>query len=180
MTDLPSTPDAGDFWPGEFTFCPRCAGRLVPAVRSGRNRMTCPACGWVHYRNPGVGAAVLVRDDDGRVLLVRRSARSTKAGLWCIPCGYVDYGEDVAAAAAREMLEETGLLVEIDGPVYVRSNFHDPARLTVGVWFSAAVVGGTLAAGDDADDAAWFHLDELPELAFPTDRELLDRLAGRG
>lgn len=140
--------------------------------------MACPQCGWVHYRNPGVGAAVLVRDEDGRVLLVRRSSRSTRAGLWCIPCGYVDYGEDVAAAAAREMLEETGLVVDVGSPVFVRSNFHDPARLTVGVWFAGVVVGGALAAGDDADDAGWFGLDELPELAFSTDRELLDCLRG--
>lgn len=171
--------DDNDFWPGEFTFCPHCAAALTPAVRSGRNRMTCAACGWIHYRNPGVGSAVFISDAQGRVLLVRRSARSTRPGLWCIPCGYVDYGEDVAAAAAREVLEETGLLVEVGAPVFVRSNFHDPARLTVGVWFEGTVVGGTLAAGDDADDAGWFGLDALPELAFPTDGELLDLVRAR-
>lgn len=169
----PESTAAAEFWPGEFTFCPQCARPLVPGVRSGRWRMTCEGCGWVHYRNPGVGAAVLVKAGDG-VLLVRRSPRSTRPGLWCIPCGYVDYGEDVAAAAAREVLEETGLVVEVGEPVFVRSNFHDPARLTVGVWFAGTVVGGALEPGDDADDAGWFPLHSLPELAFPTDRELLE------
>jgi 8-oxo-dGTP diphosphatase len=71
--------------------------------------MTCPGCGWVHFRDPAVGAAVLLTDEMGRVLLVKRGPTSTRPGRWCIPCGFVDYGEDVRAAAARELHEETGL-----------------------------------------------------------------------
>ena len=71
-------------------------------------------------------------------------------------------------AAYRELLEETGLHVEV-GPVYtVHSNFHDPESLTVGIWFNGSVVGGTLQAGDDLDLVDYFHLDNPPEpLAFP-------------
>jgi ADP-ribose pyrophosphatase YjhB (NUDIX family) len=159
--------------PGEFTFCPHCATALEREVRAGAPRMVCPGCGWTHFRNPGVGAAVLLRNEAGEVLLVRRAPGSTRAGAWCIPCGYVDYGEDVREAAAREVAEETGLRVDVGEVVFVRSNFHDPAKLTVGVWFDGTVVGGTLAPGDDADDAGWFPLDVLPDLAFATDRELL-------
>lgn len=153
-----------------------CAGELVAAEEKGRVRMRCDACGWIHLRNPGVGAAVLVRDVDGRVLLVRRGPGATMAGRWCVPCGFVDYGEDVREAAAREFREETGLEAEVGEVVFVRSNFHDPEKLTVGVWFEGRVTGGVLGAGDDADDAAWFDLDALPELAFDTDRELLEGL----
>ncbi len=137
----------------------------------------CPECGYVHWRNPGVGAAVLVRDEQGRVLLIRRAEGSTRPGFWAVPAGYVDYGEDVREAARREMREETGLDVEVGDPLFVASNFHDPAKLTVGIWFAGRMIGGTLQAGDDADDAAYFALDELPPLAFETDRTLLDRLA---
>ena len=135
--------------------------------------MVCPSCGWVHFRDPGVGAAVLVRDTEGRVLLVRRGPTSTKPGRWCIPCGYVDYGEDVREAARRETAEETGLDVDVGAPVYVASNFHDPQKLTVGVWFEGTVRGGRMRAGDDAVDVGWFALDDLPDLAFDTDRALL-------
>ncbi len=164
------------FWPGEFSFCPMCAGRLVVGRRKGRLRMVCGACGWVHFRDPGVGVAVLLRDDAGRVLLVQRAPGTTQAGRWCIPCGYVDYGEEIRSAAAREVAEETGLECRVGEPVQVSSNFHDPAKLTVGIWFAGTVTGGTLRAGDDAADAGYFDLGDLPDLAFDTDRELLDRL----
>jgi ADP-ribose pyrophosphatase YjhB (NUDIX family) len=163
-------------WPGEYTFCPHCAARLERRELGGRSRMVCDACGFVHWRNPAVGAAVLVFDDVRRVLLVRRAAGATRAGAWSVPAGFVDYGEDVRAAAARELEEETGLIADIGEVAYVASNFHDPAKLTVGVWFWGSVVGGRLEPGDDADAAEFFSLDDLPVLAFETDRELLARL----
>lgn len=164
-------------WPGEFTYCPHCAATLEQREAGGRPRRVCPGCGFVHWRNPGVGAAVLIRDGEGRVLLVRRAPGATRPGLWSIPAGFVDYGEEIRAAASRELLEETGLRAEVGEVIHVASNFHDPGKLTVGVWFHGRVVGGELRAGDDADDAAYFGLDELPELAFETDVELLGRLA---
>jgi ADP-ribose pyrophosphatase YjhB (NUDIX family) len=135
--------------------------------------MKCPSCGYVHFRNPGVGAAVVIWDEAGRLLLVKRAPGATRAGLWSIPAGYVDYGEDVRMAAARELHEETGLEAEVGDAVWVASNFHDPAKLTVGIWFAGTVTGGSLQAGDDAAEAAFFATDELPPLAFETDSAYL-------
>lgn len=164
-------------FPGEFTFCPQCATRLERRRAYQRERSVCPECGYIHFRNPGVGAAVVVRDGSGRVLMVRRAPGASRAGFWSIPAGFVDYGEEIRAAAARELQEETGLVAEIGEVLFVASNFHDPAKLTVGVWFEGAVVGGSLQAGDDADEVGWFSLDDLPDLAFETDREFLGGLA---
>lgn len=98
-------------------------------------------------------------------------------GLWAVPAGFVGYGEEIREAAARELLEETGLHADIGEVVHVASNFHDPEKLTVGIWFRGTVTGGTLQAGDDAVDAAFFALDDLPPLAFDTDRGFFSRLA---
>lgn len=158
-------------WPGEYTYCPHCAAELRLRPEDGRN--TCPSCGFIHWRNPAVGAAVVIWDEEGRILMVRRAPGATRAGYWSIPAGFVDYGEEIRAAAARELQEETGLVAEIGEVVHVASNFHDPAKLTVGVWFAGEVVGGELGPGDDADEVGFFSLDELPELAFETDEELI-------
>jgi ADP-ribose pyrophosphatase YjhB (NUDIX family) len=101
----------------------------------------------------------------------------TRSGAWCIPCGYLEYGEEASDGAARELREETGLEAAIGPPVFVRTNFHDPAKVTVGIWFEGTVTGGVLGPGDDAVEADWFPLDGLPELAFPTDAALLATLA---
>lgn len=166
-------------WPGEFTFCPHCGARLEDRVVDGKHRKACTGCGFVHFRNPAVGAAVVIRDGAGRVLMVKRAPGATRAGYWSIPAGFVDYGEEVREAAARELEEETGLVAEIGEVVNVASNFHDPAKLTVGVWFAGTVVGGRLEASDDAEEVGWFALDDLPPLAFDTDRDFLAALAER-
>jgi ADP-ribose pyrophosphatase YjhB (NUDIX family) len=119
----------------------------------------------------------VVFDAAGRILLVRRAPGATRAGRWSIPAGFVDYGEEVRDAAQRELEEETGLIAEIGDVVWVASNFHDPSKLTVGIWFAAAVTGGILQAGDDADDARYFTLDDLPALAFQTDEAFLRSVA---
>jgi ADP-ribose pyrophosphatase YjhB (NUDIX family) len=154
-----------------------CATALERRQVGDRERSVCPACGYIHFRNPGVGVAALVEDEAGRILMIRRGPGATQPGLWAIPAGYVDYGEDVQEAAARELLEETGLEVEIGEPIFVASNFHDPAKLTVGIWLRGTVLGGRLEAGDDADDAGYFPLDDMPPLAFETDAALFARLA---
>ena len=164
-----------EHWPGEYSYCPRCTHGLEDRRIGGSVRRACPNCDYIHWRNPGVGAAVVIFDEAGRLLLVKRAEGATRSGFWSIPAGFVNYGEEIRQAAARELLEETGLEADVGEPVFVASNFHDPEKLTVGIWFAGTVTGGTLQAGDDAEEAEFFDLGDLPPLAFETDEELIGR-----
>jgi len=150
-------------------------------VRGGIPRPSCPRCGFIFFANPGVGAACVLRDVAGRVLLVQRAPGQFGAGRWCFPCGFVEWGEEVRAAAAREAREEAGVEVAIGEPVQVTSNFHEPEKPTVGIWFAAMLADPAArpVAGDDAVAVGWFDPTAPPPLAFPTDAALLARLARR-
>lgn len=132
--------------------------------------MKCPDCGWIHYRNPTVGVAVVLVEEGCLILGERHD------GGWCIPCGHVEWDETVEQAARREFLEETGLQVTLVGLLAVHSNFHNPSQHTVGVWYSGKRLSGTLRAGGDLSSVASFPLDALPELKFPTDRLVITSL----
>jgi ADP-ribose pyrophosphatase YjhB (NUDIX family) len=121
--------------------------------------------------------AVVVQDGEGRVLMGRR-ASGEYAGRWCIPCGYVEWGEDIREAAVREFLEETGLQMRLGEVVAVHSNFHNPKLLTVGTWFRGEVMGGEVHPADgEFDTLEWHHPAAPPDLAFPTDALVLSHLA---
>ena len=157
-------------------FCSACGGRL----EHGGRHPVCSACGRTHHRDPKVGVGVVVVQD-GRLLLVRRGVEPGK-GLWALPAGFVDAGEDPRLAAAREAYEETGLQVEVGAVVDVY-----PSTVTGGhrgasffLAFEAQVVGGELAAADDALDAGFFGPDALPELAFESTRDAVARVLSPG
>ncbi len=131
-------------------------------------------------RRPTVGVAIVVRDGAGRVLLGRRAV-GWGEGLWCIPCGSMEWGEDVRAAAERELLEETGVSARAGDVIAVHSNFHDPERLTVGVWFAAQDARGEpFPADGELHEVGYFDAASPPSLAFPTDALVLEQLAAEG
>jgi 8-oxo-dGTP diphosphatase len=112
---------------------------------------------------PGAGA--VVRDDDGRILLVRR----VDNGTWELPAGMIEPGEQPAAAALREVLEETGVVAVVQRLAGVATHtvqYPNGDRCEyLTVWFRCRAVGGTARPdGEESLDVRWFAPDELPEL----------------
>jgi len=156
----------------EIKFCPRCGAAVTHEMRFGKLHPICHQCGWIYFADPKVAAAVLV-EQDGRVLLVRR-VNEPYRGLWTLPAGFIDAGEDPAEAAARECLEETGLTVRTTRVVDVIAGREHPRGADFIIIYAAEVLGGDLNPADDADRAEWFSRDHLPELAFRATKILLN------
>ncbi len=110
---------------------------------------------------PCVGA--VATDAQGRLLMIKRG-HEPGAGLWSIPGGRIEPGETDAAALAREMLEETGLQVEV-GSLLGRVRRPGPGGAVIDIRdYAVRITGGTLRAGDDAADARWVEPGELDSL----------------
>jgi ADP-ribose pyrophosphatase YjhB (NUDIX family) len=155
----------------EIHFCPRCGAQLGLQDRFGARRPVCPACDWIYFPDPKVAAAGLV-EQDGKVLLVRR-ANDPMRGLWTLPAGFVDAGEDPAGTVVRECLEETGLQVEVTGLLEIIAGQEHPRGAHFVIVYRARLLGGRLQAADDVDAAAFFPREALPELAFASTRRVL-------
>lgn len=154
-------------------YCPECATALEDREAFGRVRPVCPACGFVYFRDPKVAAGVIVQHR-GKVLLARRGIEPGK-GRWYMPSGFVDWEEEPEEAAVREVREETGLTVAIDGLVGVYPLRDDFGRRGVWICYHGHVVSGELSAGDDAVEVGFFPPDAVPpNLAFEGTREALE------
>lgn len=158
----------------QIKFCPRCGAQVTHENKFGMPRPVCPQCGRIYFIDPKVAAAVLV-EQDGRVLLVRR-ANEPFRGLWTLPAGFVNGGEDPAQAAARECFEETGLTVHVTRVLDVIAGREHERGADFIIVYHAEVSSGELSPADDADAVEWFARDALPPLAFNATRQVLGNI----
>jgi 8-oxo-dGTP diphosphatase len=124
---------------------------------------------------PKLMVDIVIPDERGRVVLIERASDPFR-GQWALPGGFVEVGETVEEAAAREAAEETGMAVEVARLVGVYSEpQRDPRGHNVSVAFLARVVGGDLEAASDAAEAAVLDPSSV-ELAFDHRRIVEDAL----
>ena len=125
---------------------------------------------------------------DGAVLLTRVAPAGPGAGLWTLPGGGLDFGEDPADGARREVLEETGYDVEVGGLLGIRSAVLEPVATisghrvqTVAILFRGEIIGGTLLIEFEGstDLAAWIAFEDLDALPAVDTLAWARQLAGR-
>lgn len=160
---------------GQVRYCPLCGTSLTMQMHSGKMRPSCPNCEWVYFPDPKVAVAILIKKDD-QVLLVQRKYDPQK-GLWTLPSGFVDAGEDPKQAAARECLEETGLMINDIHLLDVIHSQEHPRGASILIVYRAYILSGELKAGDDASQAAYFHDHHLPPLAFKSAKQIIKLLS---
>jgi ADP-ribose pyrophosphatase YjhB (NUDIX family) len=149
-------------------FCPDCGARVtrrrIPADE--RERAVCTGCHRVHYENPRILVTAMITWQH-RVLMCRR-ANAPSCGLWCAPGGFMEQEETLEQAAARELVEETGVRIDADQlALYTVTNL--PTISEVYVVFRGSVSEPTITCGAESLDARFFAEDEIPwqELAWP-------------
>lgn len=156
-----------------FHFCPRC-GSANDGV--GVIPFRCDDCGMAHFFGPVAAVGGLLVDDQGRLLMVRRS-RDPGRGKWGLPGGFVDRDETIEQALAREVLEETNLVVTsfdlmLTGPnEYVYEGVLSPV---IDLFYICSVndVDCLQLAPDELDACEWcIPTDEhLKNMAFESNR----------
>lgn len=128
-----------------------------------KKTVICPHCGkpYSAYRNPTPTTDVVIYTPDQGIVIIKRANEPLG---YALPGGFIDEGEQAETAAKREMKEETGLDIKLLGLLGVYSTPHrDPRQHTMSIVFVGSPEdASTLKAGDDAAQAAFYKLDNLP------------------
>jgi ADP-ribose pyrophosphatase YjhB (NUDIX family) len=146
-------------------FCSKCGVKLHVEIPGDDNRLryVCGDCGTVHYENPKVVAGC-VTEYEGRILLCRR-AIEPRYDCWTVPAGFMELGETVAEAAARETLEEACATVKLGSMLAVIDVVQAGQ---VHIFYRGTLVDGKYAAGSETLEAQLFAPADIPwdEIAF--------------
>lgn len=157
-----------------YCFCPYCGEPLQPIAGDPNSAAICTDCGHTHYRNakPCVGALV---ERDGKLLLAKRGVEPFK-GEWDLPGGFLNVDEEPTDGVKREVLEETGLTVEV-GPFVGAwiDRYGEDGDYTLNLHYVALAGSGEPQPQDDVAELHWFEPGELPvPIAFSNGRRAVD------
>lgn len=161
----------------DMKYCPKCGKILEKKVICNKERIYCGYCDTVYYNNPIPTVAVIARDQKGKILLVKRGAEPQK-GCWALPGGFMDNNESAVEAALREMCEETGLKGKVEGFVNIYNHNSWMYGEVIIITYKVSIIGGELRAGDDAEQAKFFNINELPALAFSYQEDAVKQVVG--
>jgi ADP-ribose pyrophosphatase YjhB (NUDIX family) len=142
-------------------YCPECGTRLEERwiAIDARERLVCVACNAIRYENPRILVALMVTCGE-RLLLCRR-AQQPSLGTWTPPSGFMERGETLERAAARETFEEAGVQIDPDKlSLYLVSSL--PKISEVYVVFRAVVESDSCRPGSESLEVGYFNEQEVP------------------
>ncbi|HRN70164.1 MAG TPA: NUDIX domain-containing protein [Candidatus Woesebacteria bacterium] len=146
----------------DFTFCPKCGGTLK---KQTTNSLLCTQCGLHYYINPKGCNAIILKNKQGRILLVKRKDNPQK-GYYDLPGGFIDINETIEESMHREMKEELGIKVNDISYVtsfYDRYEFGGIKAYTICAVFIGDLPDNiTITPSDDAESVAFFKPEDIP------------------
>lgn len=154
-----------------FRFCPHC-GVAFSGV-ADRRCFRCPACGFSLWFNASASVSVILVDSFGRILVLVRS-KNPGSGLWTLPGGFVEPGEDAGTALRREVFEEIGVALGTLDWVSAFPNRYEYAGVvypTLDLVFHAVLPNGRdIRLSDESAGYLWLTRSELDleRFAFPS------------
>lgn len=155
-------------------YCTHCGNPLGTDFLEGKHRQVCTTCATVYYENPLPVASIVLVNHNREVLLVRRAKEPFK-DMWCCPIGFAETGESIQDAALRELKEEAGVEGKIVQLLDVGSHINPLYGELLIVTFEIEKIGGMEKAGDDASDARYFPVMNLPKLAFDSQVRAIEK-----
>ena len=150
----------------ELPFCPRCTKLLVFGGKYPR----CPDGHYELFNNPVPVVSFVAPYEDG-IVCVKRGIEPFK-GEWSLPSGYVEAFTDPRDQVCAESKEETNLVIRPKRLIHACKSYATSNRLIL--FYLAEVVSGTLRAGDDAAEAAYYTRRTMPKLCFPSHEIVVD------
>jgi ADP-ribose pyrophosphatase len=145
----------------KFLFCPQCGSPLSETLIADHLRKNCPACSFIHWGEFSLGVGGIIWQEN-KVLLVER-ANDPGKGLWTIPGGYVDHGEQIYEAVKREILEETGLKTEPQSLIALWDWPGNKHMLYV-VFLMHHIGGNLLADPTEVSNLGFFTIEECSSI----------------
>jgi NADH pyrophosphatase NudC (nudix superfamily) len=149
----------------KLNYCSSCSNSLNP---SGKHYY-CDNCRKTKYLDPKVAVASIISQDK-KLLLVKR-AINPSIGKWSFPSGFVDRSEKLEDALIREVQEEINLIIEVSDLIGAYSYNGNPIILCA---FQAEILSGEIKMNHEIDGVREFSLNELPELAFGHDLQIIE------
>jgi len=161
----------------KFVYCPKCASKNIE--QDSQKSMVCTDCGFVYFHNNSSAVGALIEKDSKLLLCLRKF--NPKKGMLDIPGGFVDYGESLEEALARELREELNLNVLKMSYFCSSSNIYDykdVRYLISDVFFRCEVKDFLpLQVGDDVESIIWMDIDKinLDNMAFKSGKEVIEK-----